>query len=58
MRTFYRAYPLDAAASIKRPPAVAKLPWAHNVVLLEKVKDPQDRAKILEAEAFDEGAGG
>lgn len=51
MRAFYRAYPLDARALelwpravaktelIKWPPAVAKLTWAHNVILIEKAKD-------------------
>ena len=51
MRFFYRAYPLDkkslelwprAVAKtdlIKWPPAVAKLTWAHNVILIEKMKD-------------------
>lgn len=51
MRSFYRAYPLDrkslelwprAVAKtelIKWPPAVAKLTWAHNVILIEKIKD-------------------
>jgi predicted nuclease of restriction endonuclease-like (RecB) superfamily len=51
MRSFYRAYPLDkkslelwprAVAKtdlIKWPPAVAKLTWAHNVILIEKMKD-------------------
>jgi hypothetical protein len=55
MRAFYRAYPLkDAAARIwpqtvakldliKWPPAVAKLPWTHNVILLEKCKDGKIR---------------
>lgn len=51
MRAFYRAYPLSgnnlkkwprAVAKldlIDWPPPVAKLPWAHNVILMEKVKD-------------------
>jgi len=51
MRSFYRAYPLDikslklwprAVAKtelLKWPPAVAKLTWAHNVILIEKMKD-------------------
>jgi len=51
MRSFYRAYPLDkkslelwprAVAKtelIKWPPAVAKLTWAHNVILIEKAKN-------------------
>ena len=55
MRAFYRAYPLDpktltiwpqAVARlelIKWPPAVAKLTWAHNVILLEKCKKPEER---------------
>ena len=56
MRAFYRAYPLSKAGSkiwpqsvaklqlVKWPQAVAELPWAHNVILLEKVKDPAERA--------------
>ena len=55
MRAFYRAYPLDAESLriwpqavakielIKWPPAVAKLTWAHNVILLEKCKNPEER---------------
>ena len=51
MRAFYAAYALEpetqkiwprAVAKIELvnwPPAVAKLPWAHNVILLEKCKD-------------------
>ncbi|OGP58213.1 MAG: hypothetical protein A2V67_05320 [Deltaproteobacteria bacterium RBG_13_61_14] len=61
MRAFYRAYPLDAKALkiwpravakmelIKWPPAVAKLPWAHNVILLEKCKDPKERQWYAQA---------
>lgn len=56
MRAFYEAYPLAqshreiwprAVAKIDLvswPPAVAKLPWAHNVILLEKCKVPNIRA--------------
>lgn len=52
MRAFYRAYPLDDQARAiwprsvaklelaKWPPAVAKLTWGHNVILLEKCKSP------------------
>jgi len=55
MRAFYCAYPLDEEskkmwrkAADKRnlviwPQAVAKLPWAHNVILLEKVKNLEAR---------------
>jgi predicted nuclease of restriction endonuclease-like (RecB) superfamily len=51
MRSFYRAYPLEKRALglwprtvakielVKWPPAVAKLTWAHNVILIEKTKD-------------------
>jgi predicted nuclease of restriction endonuclease-like (RecB) superfamily len=61
MRAFYRAYPLDEKARavwprtvaklglVKWPPAVAKLPWAHNVILLEKCKNPQERNWYAEA---------
>lgn len=56
MRAFYEAYPLSPAHQeiwpravakfdlVTWPPAVAKLPWAHNVILLEKCKAPDDRA--------------
>jgi Uncharacterized conserved protein len=56
MRSFYRAYPLDTKSLelwpravaktelIKWPPAVAKLTWAHNVILIEKAKDTTVRA--------------
>ncbi|HAT72859.1 MAG TPA: DUF1016 domain-containing protein [Elusimicrobia bacterium] len=55
MRVFYRAYQPDSGTpaiwpqavakleSLKWPPAVAKLPWAHNIILLEKCKDPAER---------------
>ena len=56
MRAFYEAYPLSPAHHeiwpravakidlVSWPPAVAKLPWAHNVILLEKCKVPDIRA--------------
>jgi predicted nuclease of restriction endonuclease-like (RecB) superfamily len=55
MRAFYRAYPLSAVEVRDRPPAVAKvtlekwpravakLPWAHNVILVEKCKNRAER---------------
>lgn len=55
MRAFYRAYPLDARSRaiwpqavaklelVKWPPVVAKLTWGHNVILLEKCKNPVER---------------
>ncbi|MCX6841634.1 MAG: PDDEXK nuclease domain-containing protein [candidate division WOR-3 bacterium] len=55
MRAFYRAYPLSAVGIRNRPPAVAKvilekwpravakLPWAHNVILVEKCKNRTER---------------
>lgn len=61
MRAFYRAYPLSRADAaiwprtvakfelVKWPPAVAELPWAHNVILLEKLKEPADRAWYAQA---------
>jgi predicted nuclease of restriction endonuclease-like (RecB) superfamily len=61
MRAFYRAYPLDEAAIsiwpqavaklelVKWPHPVAKLPWAHNVILLEKCKEPEVRAWYAQA---------
>ena len=61
MRAFYRAYPLEPGSLEIWPPAVAKsrlvpwppaaagLPWAHNVLLLEKVKDPREREWYAQA---------
>jgi len=62
MRAFYRTYPLDAVAlkekrpplvagieSAKWPPAVAKLPWAHNVILIEKCKNLKEREWYAQA---------
>lgn len=55
MRMFYRSYQADSGSgairpqtvakleSLKWPPAVAKLPWAHNIILLEKCKEPVER---------------
>jgi predicted nuclease of restriction endonuclease-like (RecB) superfamily len=51
MRSFYRAYPLNSKSfeiwprTVAKfelsnwPPAVANLTWAHNVILIEKMKD-------------------
>ncbi|MDP2600661.1 MAG: PDDEXK nuclease domain-containing protein [Deltaproteobacteria bacterium] len=54
MRAFYRLYrprvgevrPRDVAKLLmpKWPRAVAKLPWAHNVILMEKLKDIKTRS--------------
>jgi predicted nuclease of restriction endonuclease-like (RecB) superfamily len=61
MRAFYRAYPLSEADAaiwpqvvaklglVKWPPAVAELPWAHNLILLEKLKEPAERAWYAQA---------
>lgn len=51
MRAFYLAYPeaqeLAQPARDSRetalPQPVAEIPWGHNIVLIEKVKDPQQR---------------
>ncbi|HEY9681936.1 MAG TPA: PDDEXK nuclease domain-containing protein [Oculatellaceae cyanobacterium] len=40
MRTFYLAYRADSDIFAT---AVAKIPWGHNIVILDKVKDPQER---------------
>jgi predicted nuclease of restriction endonuclease-like (RecB) superfamily len=40
MRAFYLAYPPDSEVL---PQAVAELPWSHQVVLLEKLKDSAER---------------
>jgi len=66
MRAFYRAYPLAKVSGAIRPqavakmgeadwpPAVARLPWAHHVILLEKCKDPALRGWYAQA-ALDHG---
>lgn len=41
MRSFYLAYREDFEIL---PQAVAKIPWGHNIALLEKVKEPVERA--------------
>lgn len=41
MRTFYLAYRAESDISAT---AVAKIPWGHNIVIIDKVKDPQERA--------------
>ena len=61
MRAFYRAYPLDEVAAAiwpqavakldlaKWPPPVAKLPWTHNIIILEKCKDAETRIWYAQA---------
>jgi len=39
MRAFYLAYPEET----KLPQAVAEIPWGHNILLLEKIKDREQR---------------
>jgi len=39
MRTFAEAYPNEEV--VQR--SVAQLPWRHNIALLEKLKDPDER---------------
>lgn len=39
MLAFYREYPDESIL----PQAVAKLPWGHNILLIEKIKDQQKR---------------
>ena len=52
MRAFYLAYrsarefvpqAVGQIAEQGPPPAVAEIPWGHNVVLIEQVKDPSER---------------
>jgi len=52
MRAFYLAYsasgpflaqPVREMGELDVPPAIAVLPWGHNVVLLEKLKDPKQQ---------------
>jgi predicted nuclease of restriction endonuclease-like (RecB) superfamily len=64
MRAFYRAYPLSEEGAaiwpravakldlVKWPPAVAKLPWAHNVILLEKCKTAELRDWYAQAALY------
>ena len=40
MRSFYLAH---GEGVIKLPTALAQIPWAHNILLIEKVKDPAAR---------------
>lgn len=61
MRAFYRTYPLDDGSRaiwpravakidiINWPPAVANLPWSHNVALFETIKDKKLRVWYAEA---------
>ena len=52
MRAFYLAYtkevaksepPLDGVDGVNLPQVAAEIPWAHNVILIEKVKEPARR---------------
>jgi predicted nuclease of restriction endonuclease-like (RecB) superfamily len=42
MRAFARAWPAESPSSIVQQPA-AQLPWAHNMVILDKLKNADDR---------------
>ncbi len=42
MRAFARAWPAESPSSIVQQPA-AQLPWAHNMVILDKLKDADER---------------
>jgi predicted nuclease of restriction endonuclease-like (RecB) superfamily len=47
MRAFYKAYPEDEASGApaqELPQAVAEIPWGHHAILLERLKDPQERS--------------
>lgn len=41
MRTFFLAYQADSDIFAT---AVAKIPWGHNIVILDKVKEPEERS--------------
>jgi predicted nuclease of restriction endonuclease-like (RecB) superfamily len=52
MRAFYLAYtrqvanlaqPVREFDGVHLPPPMAEIPWGHNVILIEKVKDPAER---------------
>jgi len=46
MRAFYKAYQKvqQLAGQLETPPDFClNIPWCHNVILIEKVKDPQER---------------
>ncbi|ELS00222.1 YhcG family protein [Gloeocapsa sp. PCC 73106] len=51
MKAFYEAYSNDTtqAKELKLPQAVAEIPWGHNIILLEKIKDPQLRIWYAQA---------
>lgn len=40
MRAFYRAYPEEAEFAAQ---PVSQIPWGHNIILLQKIKDPAQR---------------
>ena len=42
MRAFARAWPTESPSSIVQQPA-AQLPWSHNMVILDKLKNADDR---------------
>ena len=49
MRAFYKAYPADlnevpGPPDQELPQAVAEIPWGHHTILLERLKDPQERS--------------
>jgi len=45
MKAFANAYPDETILQ----QVVAKLPWGHNIVLLEKVKDEKERFWYIES---------
>ena len=51
MRTLYLTYRAEGEIV---PQAVAQTPWGHNTVLIEKVKDPTERAWYLQ-QIFEQG---
>ncbi|MGY2894327.1 PDDEXK nuclease domain-containing protein [Deinococcus sp. UYEF24] len=51
MRAFHQAYPDSGQFAAQ---AVSQLPWVHNVVLLQKLKDPDARLWCAQA-AFEQG---
>lgn len=48
MRAFYLAWAGEGARPKKLPQAVAETPWGHNVLLLERLKRPEERSWYAE----------
>jgi predicted nuclease of restriction endonuclease-like (RecB) superfamily len=56
MRAFALAWPVESPSSIVQQPA-AQLPWAHNMVILDKLKDADDRFYLTAVDELERQAG-